>query len=1317
MALTPRSTSVHNQMITRFIKHPKSTNFDEQDPPAKRQKTGNSPKKAPQTPSRRVKRGVPDSDEEDGNIQVKEEDTEHKTDLESALPNVKTGDDAIKEYEAYKASEENKPESADERIEKRTWIRGKSSLYVDAFNLALDTVLDEESHLFNEAETEVFRIWRHLDYEAQYLKTSAWHRIKSLGYHSDISDLDAAAETLQRTYKLPASFSEIESHPGELEAPAGTTIGTSFTFADRSEEEISTLEEASSLLKLGELKALAKDAKVKGKNKGELLKALRRTSQKQTGLGYVGLKRSDSDVSRASSASRSRPETPEIEPEPEGELSDDANRDAHFTRRIMQETGSCIRLSLATLKLFERVHLVFYRSTEWTEKSLTTIILAKIARRNFPEYIVSRSANIFASRSLLLEYEASVRTQHRIDSILEFNGRPTEKGYQEIIDTFEEVYPRWQVLVQEEQRKEDSVYQSGEGSYLRRLSPAWVYTRIIHKALDVFRRRKEHKREHEIVTVLLDQRLFHHSRRGAWYQRKALLEEHYMAALTDAEKRSKEKQKRHWKVIALQTCEEGLQDNHVHIIYHYDLQKRITKLELSLNIPMRLQHDFSHVRLAKPVEVSMEGTRIERSKPPLTRRTSSPHPTPSRRGGKTIWLDPREDGECSVEAMCLSHYRNQGWKGYHSEGGIIRTLFAYLFFDVLFTYVPNVFQTPYQTCPLDLHTDAFYPSRISEINARLNEISNGDAPAIIQRIYTEHHERRTCVVGLDWSYDVVDLLEIARCFDAGALATVCKVMAQEYGQRGGGVPDLFLWRVGGDDDADIKNRSTSLSSAKEPATLMLEAIHAALADTSCPCIPDLQAGIDSIDVVRTWTWPYEDLAGLLAGELGVGSGKGEEGKKGGLKWKRTSEHGGDKPGKLFDEAAKRVASGECRVAVVTGGEALASLSAFAAAKQLPPPGWTPPSTAVASVFSPTSRDLGNNLGAIHGIGAPIHVYPLYENGFRAHRGQTLAENHDESAKLYAEFARVAEGNEVAWGYGEKKSEEEIKNVGGKNRMICYPYPLLMNAFNTVNLAAAIILTTTSHATTLGIPRHKWIYPLGGAGTRDADAFWQRPNFHSSPSIEHSLDACMHVSNTTVQDIDLLDIYSCFPIVPKLAAAHLGLPLTGGSKNLTVLGGLTFFGGAGNNYSMHALTQMTRLLRRGEGNKALVLCNGGVLSYQYAVVLGRGPREDGTPYPNQNPLPEMVTDVAVPRVVDEPRGEAFVETYTVEFARDGTPARGFVVGRLKEGGGRFLANHGDEGALRLMAGGNGEIVGRKGWVWQDGEKKGRSLFAFDKPAKL
>jgi acetyl-CoA acetyltransferase len=114
---------------------------------------------------------------------------------------------------------------------------------------------------------------------------------------------------------------------------------------------------------------------------------------------------------------------------------------------------------------------------------------------------------------------------------------------------------------------------------------------------------------------------------------------------------------------------------------------------------------------------------------------------------------------------------------------------------------------------------------------------------------------------------------------------------------------------------DIKNRSTAVADAKEPATLMLEAIQIALNDASSSSSSDLQASIDSIDVVKTWTWPYPDLPGLLAEKLNVEKG---------VKWKRYSEHGGDKPGKLFDEAAKRIASGECKVAIITGGEALAS---------------------------------------------------------------------------------------------------------------------------------------------------------------------------------------------------------------------------------------------------------------------------------------------------------------------------------------------------------------------------------------------------------
>jgi acetyl-CoA acetyltransferase len=114
---------------------------------------------------------------------------------------------------------------------------------------------------------------------------------------------------------------------------------------------------------------------------------------------------------------------------------------------------------------------------------------------------------------------------------------------------------------------------------------------------------------------------------------------------------------------------------------------------------------------------------------------------------------------------------------------------------------------------------------------------------------------------------------------------------------------------------DIKNRSTAIGDAKEPAVLMLEAIRAAIEDASSSSGSDIQSAIDSIDVVKTWTWPYPDLPGLLASKLGVDKS---------VKWKRYSDHGGDKPGKLLDEAARRIAKGECKVAVLTGGEALAS---------------------------------------------------------------------------------------------------------------------------------------------------------------------------------------------------------------------------------------------------------------------------------------------------------------------------------------------------------------------------------------------------------
>ena len=114
---------------------------------------------------------------------------------------------------------------------------------------------------------------------------------------------------------------------------------------------------------------------------------------------------------------------------------------------------------------------------------------------------------------------------------------------------------------------------------------------------------------------------------------------------------------------------------------------------------------------------------------------------------------------------------------------------------------------------------------------------------------------------------------------------------------------------------DVKNRSPKVDDAIEPMQLMLQAISRALEDStmSRTHAEELKSSIDSISIVATWTWPYADLPGLLAAKLGIQP-----------RHKIYSKHGGNQPIKLVDEAARRISRGECKVAVVTGGEALAS---------------------------------------------------------------------------------------------------------------------------------------------------------------------------------------------------------------------------------------------------------------------------------------------------------------------------------------------------------------------------------------------------------
>ncbi|KAF9884970.1 hypothetical protein FE257_000880 [Aspergillus nanangensis] len=506
---------------------------------------------------------------------------------------------------------------------------------------------------------------------------------------------------------------------------------------------------------------------------------------------------------------------------------------------------------------------------------------------------------------------------------------------------------------------------------------------------------------------------------------------------------------------------------------------------------------------------------------------------------------------------------------------------------------------------------------------------------------------------------------------------------------------------------DFTNHSTRIEDAKEPMQLMLDAIHGAVRDTGLS--PDrqlaLQRIIDSVDVVTTWSWPYNDLPGLVGDRLEAH-----------LTHERLSEHGGNSPGLMLHQSAARIANGTSEMAIVTGGEALGSLITLHRAGIQDPEGWTRRPQGGISLLEKmmTGSALPESVGTKHGVNQAIHVYPMYENALRAHRKQTYQENLVESAQLYASFSETATKNPAAWTYGKPPtSTETLQQAIGKNRMICTPYPLLMNAFNNVNMASACLLTNTEMATKWGIPQDRWVYPRGVLDSKKVMTVMtilQRPSYYACPSVSKAIDTALHLANLSKDDLDVLDIYS------QLACEHLGISITNPPKQITLLGGLTSFGGAGNNYSGNALVAMVRELRQKENNKTngLVLANGGLLTHEHAIVLStKAPRRFGFPMEQAHHDASHVG--VVPPFIEQAEGEAIVETYTVEFNRKGLPSRGFIVGQLVNSRQRFVANHGDETTLAELASTTVEPIGRKGRVSVGSD--GRNLFSFDAHSRL
>ena len=442
----------------------------------------------------------------------------------------------------------------------------------------------------------------------------------------------------------------------------------------------------------------------------------------------------------------------------------------------------------------------------------------------------------------------------------------------------------------------------------------------------------------------------------------------------------------------------------------------------------------------------------------------------------------------------------------------------------------------------------------------------------------------------------------------------------------------------------VVDRPADPREGREPLALMEAAARAAIDDAATDRILER---IDTLCVVTNVFHDYGDTAGLLAERLGCAPAR-----------RLVTTWGGNTPQSLVNHLCDEIAAGRSEVVLVAGAEAVATIRALG--KRGITPAWTEPRATDVPRWGDT-RYGTSDLEARHGAREAYVTFALVENAFRAARGQSLDVAMLEIGAYAERAAAIAADNPYAW-FRDAKSAATLTTVAPQNRMVAFPYPKYLNAIMEVNQGAALLLTSDAAARRLGIAPDRWVHPWAGADVTEAWYLTERPKLHEIPGTRRAAAALFDTVGFGVDAIAHLELYSCFPIAPRLSAATLGLdPAT--DRPLTVAGGLPWFGGPGNNYGTHALAALVGALRRDRSAFGLAHGLGWSCTKHALAIFSATPPPNGWRRVDTREIQAWVDAQPRPTVVDEATGDATVDTYTVVHGRDGGPERGVVMARL------------------------------------------------------
>ena len=458
--------------------------------------------------------------------------------------------------------------------------------------------------------------------------------------------------------------------------------------------------------------------------------------------------------------------------------------------------------------------------------------------------------------------------------------------------------------------------------------------------------------------------------------------------------------------------------------------------------------------------------------------------------------------------------------------------------------------------------------------------------------------------------------------------------------------------------------------------LAQRAIEAAVKDAGCP---DILSLADTISLVNMFSDANPHQVERLCDQMGIQP-----------KVRENTAIGGNTPQWLVNRTADKLMAGGCKIVILAGAEAyyrqkrreqiMSAESLESRVEQLRKDPWC-------------IGNMRNGVGPneqTHGLSRPQRVYTLFENALRAHLKMDLLEYRAFLKRYYDNMAATAFGNPHAW-FNKGPVHKDVTTPSADNPIFNYPYTKYMYPNPSVNQGAAIIMTDTDTAGRLSIPRDRWVYLHGGADASDKWFLSERINYHSSPAIRRIVRTALQQAGRTLTDIDFFDLYSCFPCSALIAAQEIGLPIKE-LPRLSITGGLPYFGGPGNNYTMHAIVAAVDRLRKEPEKFGLVSGVGWFLTkHTVGIYSGVKPanewRRDA-----KNALQMEIETMEGPAFCAKPHGQGSVETYTVLHEMPDKPPMPIIIARLDSGERCYAVSAEDSSTVELME--QEEFIGRR-----------------------